>query len=57
MFTAYLNALVLEVNIAANASKVEGFGDIAANLQKAIEYVKQRNLVAAQRLIPRDNPR
>jgi len=51
MFTAYLNALILEVNIAANASKVEGFGDIAANLQKAIEYVKQRNLVAAQRLI------
>jgi len=51
MFTAYINALILEVNIAANASKAEGFGEIAANLQKVIEYVKQRNSVAAQRLI------
>jgi len=40
MFTAYLNALILEVNIAANTSKAEGFGEIAANLQKVIEYVK-----------------
>ncbi|MCS7114159.1 MAG: hypothetical protein RMJ15_03410 [Nitrososphaerota archaeon] len=51
LLIAYFNAIILEVNIAANASKVEGFREIATNLQKAIEYVKQHNPMVAQRLI------
>lgn len=51
LLIAYFNALIMELNIAANASKIEGFRDIATNLQKAIEYVRQRNPVVAQRLI------
>jgi len=51
LLTAYFNALILEVNIAANASKVEGFREIATNLQKAIEHVKQHNPIVAQRLV------
>jgi len=51
MLIAYFNALILEVNIAANASKVEGFREIATNLQRAIEYVKQHNPMVAQRLV------
>jgi len=37
LLAAYLNALIIEVNIAANASQVEGFRDIASKLQKAAE--------------------
>ncbi|MEM2517876.1 MAG: hypothetical protein QXO49_02835, partial [Candidatus Bathyarchaeia archaeon] len=51
LLTAYFDALILEVNIAANASKVEGFREIATNLQKAIEHVKQHNPIVAQRLV------
>ncbi|MBS7647966.1 MAG: hypothetical protein QXK93_07230 [Candidatus Bathyarchaeia archaeon] len=51
MLIAYFNALILEVNIAANASKVEGFREIATNLQKAIGYVRQHNPIVAQRLV------
>lgn len=51
MLIAYFNALILEVNIAANASKVEGFREIATNLQRAVEYVRQHNPMAAQRLV------
>ncbi|MEM2393410.1 MAG: hypothetical protein QXG11_01140 [Candidatus Bathyarchaeia archaeon] len=51
MLIAYFNALILEVNIAANASRVEGFKEIAANLKKVIEYVKQHNPLVAHRLV------
>ncbi|MCS7124340.1 MAG: hypothetical protein NZ932_02845 [Candidatus Bathyarchaeota archaeon] len=51
LLIAYFNALILEVNIAANASKVEGFREIAVSLQKAIEHVRQHNPIAAQRFL------
>lgn len=51
LLIAYFNALILEVNIAANASKVEGFREIAINLQKAVEHVRHHNPIAAQRLV------
>ena len=51
MLIAYFNALTLEVNIAANASKIEEFREIATNLQKVIEHVKQHNPIVAQRLV------
>lgn len=51
MLIAYFNALILEVNIAANASRVGGFKEIAANLKKVIEYVKQHNPLVAHRLV------
>lgn len=51
VLTAYLNALISEVNIAANASKVEGFRSIAANLEEVISYARRRDSSTAQRLI------
>jgi len=51
LLITYFNALILEVNIAANASKVEGFREIATNLQKAVEHVRQHNPIVAQRLV------
>jgi len=51
LLAAYLNALIVEVNIAANASQVEGFRDIASKLQKAAEQVRQHNYTIVQRFI------
>jgi hypothetical protein len=51
LLTAYFNALILEINIAANASQTEGFREIASTLQKAVEHVKQHNPIVAQRLV------
>jgi flagellin-specific chaperone FliS len=51
LLTAYFNALIVEVNIAASASQVEGFRDIASKLQKAVEQLKQHNHTVVQRLI------
>ena len=51
LLTAYFNALIVEVNIAANASRVEGFREIASKLQKAVEQLKQHNHTVVQKLI------
>jgi len=51
VLVAYFNALISEVNIAANASKVEGFRGIAASLEEVINCVRRRDPDAAQRLI------
>ncbi|MEM3090712.1 MAG: hypothetical protein QXW17_02985 [Candidatus Bathyarchaeia archaeon] len=51
LLVAYLNALIVEVNIAANASRVEGFRDIASQLQEAAEQLRQHNYTVVQRFI------
>jgi len=51
LLAAYFNALILEVNIAANASKIEGFRDIAQKLQEAVESLKKHNYMGVQRLV------
>jgi hypothetical protein len=51
LLTAYFSALIVEVNIAANASQIEGFRDIASKLQKAVEYSRQHNYTVVQRLV------
>ncbi|MEM3616831.1 MAG: hypothetical protein QXJ31_02840 [Candidatus Bathyarchaeia archaeon] len=51
LLAAYFNALIVEVNIAANASQVEGFRDIASKLQNAAEQVRQHNYTIVQRFI------
>lgn len=51
LLAAYLNALIVEVNIAANASQVDGFRDVASKLQKAVEHLKQHNRAVVQRLV------
>lgn len=48
---AYFNALILETNIAANASQMEGFRDIASKLEEALEQIKQHNYRNVQRLV------
>ncbi|MGQ9506427.1 MAG: hypothetical protein ACUVTB_01045 [Candidatus Bathycorpusculaceae bacterium] len=42
---AYLNALIQEVNIAANASGLEGFQKVNDKLNEIINHVKERNYV------------
>ncbi|MEM2937493.1 MAG: hypothetical protein QXJ63_02990 [Candidatus Bathyarchaeia archaeon] len=51
LLAAYFNALIVEVNIAANASQIEGFRDVASKLQEAVEQTKQHNYASAQKLI------
>lgn len=51
LLMAFLNALIVEVNIAANASQIEGFRDIALKLNEAIEQTRKHNYAAAERLI------
>ena len=51
LLVAYLNALIREVNIAANASEVQGFQDVSAKLDEAIEQTKQHNYANAMKLV------
>ena len=51
LLIAYFNALIMEVNIAANASQIEGFRNIAAKLNEAIEQTGQHNYANAERRI------
>lgn len=51
LLTAYFNALMVEVNIAANVSRIEGFRDVALKLQEAVEHMKKRDYAGVQRLV------
>lgn len=51
VLVTYLNALISEANIAANASKLEGFREVAAKLEAIIEGVRRRDSAAAQGLV------
>jgi len=51
LLVAYLNSLIQEVNIAANASGVKGFRDVSAKLEEAIEQTKQHNYAKITNLI------
>ncbi len=48
---AYFNALISEVNVAANASRVEEFRRIATSLERVVDCVRRRDPTTAQRLI------
>lgn len=39
----YLNALIREVKIASNASKIEGFRDVCSKLEEVISQIRQHN--------------
>lgn len=51
LLVAYLNALIGEVNIAANASGVEGFKEVNMKLEDAVQQIQQHNYVNATRLV------
>ncbi len=51
LLIAYFNALIMEVNIAANASQIEGFRNIAAKLNDAVEQIQRHNYAASERLV------
>lgn len=51
LLVAYFNALIMETNIAANASQMERFRDIASKLEEAVEQMKQHNYRNVQRLV------
>jgi len=51
VLVTYFNALISEVNIAANASKAEGFRRIAASIEGVVECVRRRDLFTAERLV------
>jgi len=48
---AYLNALISEVNIAANASKTESFREIATSIGEVAECVRRHDVPAAERFV------
>jgi len=51
LLVAYLNALIQEVSIAANASEVEGFQNVNAKLTEIINNIKQHNYANVMALI------
>jgi hypothetical protein len=51
LLMAYLNALIQEVNIAANASGVEGFQNVNAKLMEIINHIKQHNYANIMALV------
>jgi flagellin-specific chaperone FliS len=51
LLVAYFNALIREVNIAANASEVQGFQDVSAKLDEAVEQAKQHNYANVMKLV------
>jgi len=51
LLVAYFNALIREVNIATNVSGVQGFQDVNAKLEEAIEQTKQHNYASAVKLV------
>ncbi|NWG10321.1 hypothetical protein HXY33_01005 [Candidatus Bathyarchaeota archaeon] len=51
LLTAFLNALIREVHIAANATEVKGFKDVNAKLEETIEQVKQHNYAEGMKLV------
>jgi hypothetical protein len=51
LLVAFFNALIREVNIAANASEVQGFQDVSAKLDEAVEQTKQHNYANVMKLV------
>jgi flagellin-specific chaperone FliS len=51
LLVAYFNALIREVNIAANASEVQGFQDVSAKLDEAVEQTRQHNYANVMKLV------
>ena len=50
LMVAHLKALIGEVNIAANASGIEGFREVNVKLENAIQQIEQHNYVDAAKL-------
>ena len=51
LLVAYFNALIREVNIAANVSEVQGFQDVSAKLDETIKQTRQHNYGDAMKLV------
>ncbi|MEM3536741.1 MAG: hypothetical protein QXF44_03080 [Candidatus Bathyarchaeia archaeon] len=51
LLIAYLNALIREVNIAANASGVQGFHAVSAKLEEAVAETRKHNYDNVMKLV------
>jgi len=51
LLVAYFGALIREVNIAANAPEAQGFQDVNAKLNEAVEQTKQHNHANVMKLV------
>ena len=51
LLVAYFNALIREVNIAANASEIQGFQDVSAKLDEVVEQTRQHNYANVMKLV------
>ncbi|MGQ9530430.1 MAG: hypothetical protein ACUVQX_01645 [Candidatus Bathycorpusculaceae bacterium] len=51
LLLTYINALTREVNIAVNASGVEGFKNVNAKLEETISQIRQHNYAYAIELV------
>lgn len=53
LMVAHLNALIREVNIAANASGIEGFREVNVKLENAVQQIEKHDYVNAAKLVSR----
>jgi len=51
LLVAYFNALIQEVNIAANVSGIQGFKDVSTKLDEAIEQTRQHDYANVMKLV------
>jgi hypothetical protein len=51
LLVAYFKTLIGEVNIAVNASEVQGFKEVNVKLEDAIQQTKQHNYASAAKLV------
>jgi len=51
LLVVYFKALIHEVNIATNASRVQGFQNVSTKLEEAIEQIKEHNYANVMKLV------
>jgi hypothetical protein len=51
LLVAYYDALIQEVNIAANASGIQGFREVSTRLERAVTQTEQHDYAGALRLV------
>jgi hypothetical protein len=51
LLVAYFNALIQEINVAVNVSGVQGFKDVSAKLDEAVEQTRQHDYANVMKLV------
>jgi len=51
IFVAYMNALLQEVNVAANATRAKGFHDASVKVKETVEKIEQHDYASAMKIL------